>query len=312
MSRLESSHIYVVRRDGKSEFQGSLNELKAWLADRRITTDDEVRRLGYVVLEGDDLWSRVGDRKELGFNPTLVRDKLKNALRLAQISYICFFALCILAGYYLYLHQGVPRFEYSNLLNEAESRYQATLSVNKARAREAEIASKKSYEELSLKFTDLEAEHLNVLEQVKKLSSDIEMQIINFESLNANFLKAIVREQGLVDENRILRDKLDEQKRIYEENANKPSFEGTILISWGNSPFDGSRDKYLQLQNIKDVEMRVSIVVVNRGRVSFIATIPPRGLYNSSQHLSAPLLYVGDKIQLTISNFGFVREITVR
>lgn len=254
----------------------------------------------------------VNERSELGFNAAEARDKLKNALRLAQASYICFLGLCILAGCYLYLHQGVPRFEYTKLLNEAESRHKAALSVKETRAREAEVVSKKSFEELSLKFIKLGAEHLKAIGQVNKLNSDIETKVTNYESLNVDFRKVIARERALTEANRLLRANLVTQKRIHEENASKPSFEQTVLISWGNSPFGGSRDKYLQLQNITDVEIRVSIDVMNRDRLSFNAIILPRGLYNSSQHLGAPLLYVGDRLKLTVLNLGFVSEVAVR
>lgn len=102
---------YVVRRHGKDEFRGTLEELRSWLAQRRVTGEDEVRRLGYVVLEGDDLWTRVGDRKELGFDITKERNRLRQLKTAAKTtlwaSALVLLFVCILLG----VNQGIPRFE---------------------------------------------------------------------------------------------------------------------------------------------------------------------------------------------------------
>jgi hypothetical protein len=122
-SNLSQKVTYVVRKDDKSEFQGDLSELKAWLAEKRITTSDEVRRLGYVVLEGDDLWTRVGDRSELGFDLPQERARLNRLQAARWASILLFGSLSLALVIVLVVTQVLPRYDSIVAVRDAELRY---------------------------------------------------------------------------------------------------------------------------------------------------------------------------------------------
>jgi hypothetical protein len=119
---LSKKVTYVVRKDGNTEFQGTLEELKLWLSERRISSDDQIRRLGYVVLEGDDLWTLVGDRKELGFDLQFERkslQKLKVAKR-ASIFGLLIISTILLAS--ILVTQVIPRYDMMSAVRIAEDK----------------------------------------------------------------------------------------------------------------------------------------------------------------------------------------------
>jgi hypothetical protein len=103
--------VYSVRRKEKICFEGSIEELRAWLLDQRISTDDEIKRHGLVVLEGEKLWSLVKDRDELGFNPVNERIRLK-AVRLSLIWLSAITVLSLIAAVCIfYLNIVTPALE---------------------------------------------------------------------------------------------------------------------------------------------------------------------------------------------------------
>ena len=113
---------YVVRKDGNTEFQGTLEELKLWLSERRISSDDQIRRLGYVVLEGDDLWTLVGDRKELGFNLQRERKILQKlqAAKRASILFLLILSAILIAT--IFVTQVIPRYDTMNAVRIVEDK----------------------------------------------------------------------------------------------------------------------------------------------------------------------------------------------
>ena len=78
--------IYCIKsRNGRIEKEGDFAEIVSWLRENRINSDDDLRRLGYSVLEKDELWARVKDFPEFNLTDREGRQVLVKATRQAKL-----------------------------------------------------------------------------------------------------------------------------------------------------------------------------------------------------------------------------------
>jgi hypothetical protein len=113
--------IYCIKsRSGRIEKQGDFSEIVGWLKENRISSDDDLRRLGYAVLEKDELWARVKDFPEFNLTEREGRQKLRKANRLAKISIAVGLALFGLGVGLLIWNQVWPRYVESKKVAESQ------------------------------------------------------------------------------------------------------------------------------------------------------------------------------------------------
>ena len=80
----EPKPVYCIKsRGGRVEKEGAFAEIVAWLEERRIRSDDDLRRLGFYVLERDELWAQVRDFPEFKLTERQGRQGLRSATRRA-------------------------------------------------------------------------------------------------------------------------------------------------------------------------------------------------------------------------------------
>jgi hypothetical protein len=134
----EPKPVYCIKsRGGRIEKEGDFATIEAWLRENRITSDDDLRRLGFHVLERDELWARVKDFPE--FNLT-ERQGRRALTRAKNWNYLCMLAGLVFLGIGFALicyDQLIPRYTESNRVDEA-----------RAEAKSAKELEKVAYEKL--------------------------------------------------------------------------------------------------------------------------------------------------------------------
>ncbi len=118
----EPKPVYCIKsRGGRIEREGDFDTIQAWLNENRITSDDDLRRLGFHVMERDELWGRVKDFPE--FNRS-EREGRRALTRAKNWNYLCMVAGLIFVGIGFALicyDQLIPRYTESNRVDEAKA-----------------------------------------------------------------------------------------------------------------------------------------------------------------------------------------------
>jgi DNA repair exonuclease SbcCD ATPase subunit len=183
----EPKPVYCIKsRGGRIEKEGDFDTIQAWLNENRITSDDDLRRLGFYVLERDELWARVKDFPE--FNQTeregrRALHRAKNRAYLSMVAGIIFVGL----GFALICYdQLIPRYTESNKVDEA-----------KAEARSAKELEKTAYDKLKQGREDADKARLqyeaSFKQEVARLTAEL-------ESSKAKLNQALAQTRGeLVD-----------------------------------------------------------------------------------------------------------------
>jgi DNA repair exonuclease SbcCD ATPase subunit len=190
----EPKPVYCIKsRGGRIEKEGDFATIQAWLNENRITSDDDLRRLGFHVLERDELWARVKDFPE--FNQTeregrRALHRARNRAYLAMVAGIVFVGI----GFALICYdQLIPRYTESNRVDEA-----------KAEARSAKELEKTAYDKLKQGRDDAEKARLDYEAAFKK---DVARLTAELESSKTKLNQALAQTRGeLVD----ARTKLDD------------------------------------------------------------------------------------------------------
>lgn len=115
--------IYCIKsRNGRIEKEGDFAEIVSWLRENRINSDDDLRRLGYYVLEKDELWARVKDFPEFNLTDREGRQVLVKATRQAKllkwVGVAAFLVGCGLIAW----NQAWPRYVESAKVADSEQR----------------------------------------------------------------------------------------------------------------------------------------------------------------------------------------------
>ena len=163
--------IYSVRKqNGQTVIEADFDTIRAWLSEGRITSDDDLRREGVQVYEGDELWGRVKDFPEFNLNDREGRQALARAkVRAVWVSIAA--AVALFAGVSLIAYdQWLPRYSAAKKLDEA------TASIDKAKKSEQQaIQRAKEFEaKFNQKIKDIEAaKELAVKQSGDKSREDI-------------------------------------------------------------------------------------------------------------------------------------------
>jgi len=163
--------IYSVRKqNGQTVIEADFDTIRAWLSEGRITSDDDLRREGVQVYEGDELWGRVKDFPEFNLNDREGRQALARAkVRAVWVSIAA--AVALFAGVSLIAYdQWLPRYSEAKKLDEA------TASIDKAKKSEQQaIQRAKEFEaKFNQKIKDIEAaKELAVKQSGDKSREDI-------------------------------------------------------------------------------------------------------------------------------------------
>lgn len=190
----EPKPIYCIKsRGGRIEKEGDFAEIVGWLMEKRINSDDDLRRLGFYVLERDELWARVKDFPE--FNQT-EREGRRTLTRAKNRAYLSMVAAIVFVGIGFALicyGQLIPRYTESNKVDDA-----------KAEARSAKELELKAYDKLKQGREDGEKARLAYEVSTKK---EIARLTAELESSKAKLNQALAQTRGeLVDAKRSLDD----------------------------------------------------------------------------------------------------------
>ena len=190
----EPKPVYCIKsRGGRIEKEGDFATIEAWLKENRITSDDDLRRLGFHVLERDELWARVKDFPEFNLTDRQGRRALhrsRNRAYLSMVAGIIFVAI----GFALICYdQLIPRYTESNRVDEA-----------KAEARSAKELEKTAYDKLKQGREDADKARLQYEASYKK---EVTRLMAELEASKAKLNQALAQTRGeLVD----ARSKLDD------------------------------------------------------------------------------------------------------
>jgi hypothetical protein len=197
----ETKPIYCIKsRGGRVEKEGDFAEIVGWLRENRISSDDDLRRLGYNVLEKDELWGRVKDFPEFNMTERQGRRSLHRARTRAYLSMVAGIIFVAIGFGLICYDQLIPRYTESNRVDEA-----------KAEARSAKELERIAYDKLRLtreetaamlKEKDLASR--KAVEQLKAQLDEIREQLAaSREELN----QSVAQKQG---ELKVARGKLDD------------------------------------------------------------------------------------------------------
>jgi hypothetical protein len=139
--------VYCIKsRGGRTEKEGDFSDIVAWLREKRINSDDDLRRLGFYVLEKDELWAKVKDFPEFPNTERQGRQALYRARNRAYLSMAAGIALASLGFVLICYDQLIPRYTESNRVGEAQ-----------AEARSAKELEKTAYAKLQQVRSETEA-----------------------------------------------------------------------------------------------------------------------------------------------------------
>jgi hypothetical protein len=197
----EPKPVYCIKsRGGKIVKEGNWSDVVNWFREERITSDDELRRLGFYVLEKDELWARVKDFPEFPDTERQGRQALYRARNRAYLSMAAGIVLASLGFALICYDQLIPRYTESNRVDEA-----------KAETRSAKELERVAYEKLkqardeaaaALKEKDLATR--KAIDQMKKQLDEVRDQLAaTRDELN----QSLAQKQG---ELKVARGKLDD------------------------------------------------------------------------------------------------------
>ena len=161
----EPKPVYCIKsRGGRIEKEGDFATIQAWLSENRITSDDDLRRLGYHVMERDELWGRVKDFPEFNRSEREGRRALQRAKNwnyLWMVAGIVFVGI----GFALICYdQLIPRYTESNKVDEAKAEARSAKELERV----AYDKLKQAREEVAVALKEKDAANLASIAQLKK------------------------------------------------------------------------------------------------------------------------------------------------
>ncbi len=164
----EPKPVYCIRsRGARVEKEGSFAEIVAWLEERRIRSDDDLRRLGFSVLEKDELWAQVRDFPEFKLTERQGRQGLSRAKVRAFWAMSLGVVLAAIGSTLIVYDQLIPRYTESSRVGEAQTQ----AKVAQASEVEAIRRQNAARDERDALKRLLESAQANLNDQNKKLSS---------------------------------------------------------------------------------------------------------------------------------------------
>lgn len=161
----EPKPVYCIKsRGGRIEKEGDFATIQAWLSENRITSDDDLRRLGFHVMERDELWGRVKDFPEFNRSEREGRRALNRA---KNWNYLCMVAGLIFVGIGFALicyDQLIPRYTESNKVDEAKAEARSAKELERV----AYDKLKQTREETATALKEKDAAYSKSIAQMKK------------------------------------------------------------------------------------------------------------------------------------------------
>lgn len=161
----EPKPVYCIKsRGGRIEREGDFDTIQAWLKEERITSDDDLRRLGFHVMERDELWARVKDFPEFNLSE---REGRRALTRAKNWNYLCMVAGLIFVGIGFALicyDQLIPRYTESNRVDEAKAETRSAKELERV----AYDKLKQAREEAAAALKEKDAANLKSVAQLKK------------------------------------------------------------------------------------------------------------------------------------------------
>lgn len=190
----EPKPVYCIKsRGGRIEKEGDFTEIVGWLRENRINSDDDLRRLGFYVLERDELWARVKDFPEFNQTEREGRRALHRARNRAYLSMVAGIIFVAIGFALICYDQLIPRYTESNRVDEA-----------KAEARSAKELEKTAYDKLKQGREDADKARLQYEASYKQ---EVTRLMAELEASKAKLNQALAQTRGeLVD----ARSKLDD------------------------------------------------------------------------------------------------------
>ena len=190
----EPKPVYCIKsRGGRIEKEGDFATIEAWLKENRITSDDDLRRLGFHVLERDELWARVKDFPEFNLTDRQGRRALRRARNRAYLSMVAGIIFVAIGFALICYDQLIPRYTESNRVDEA-----------KAEARSAKELEKTAFDKLKQGREDADKARLQYEASYKQ---EVTRLMAELEASKAKLNQALAQTRGeLVD----ARSKLDD------------------------------------------------------------------------------------------------------
>ncbi len=150
----EPKPVYCIKsRGGRTEKEGDFADIVAWFQEKRIHSDDDLRRLGFYVLEKDELWARVKDFPEFPHTERQGRQALYRAKTRAYVSMAVGLVIAALGFGLICYDQLIPRYTESNKVGEARAEARSAKELEKA----AYAKLKQAREESEVARRELEA-----------------------------------------------------------------------------------------------------------------------------------------------------------
>jgi hypothetical protein len=179
--------VYCIKsRGGRIEKEGDFTEIVGWLRENRINSDDDLRRLGFYVLERDELWARVKDFPEFNQTEREGRRALHRARNRAYLSMVAGVIFVGLGFALICYDQLIPRYTESNRVDEA-----------KAEARSARELEKTAYDKLKQGREDADKARLQYEASFKQ---EVARLMAELEASKAKLNQALAQTRGeLVD-----------------------------------------------------------------------------------------------------------------
>lgn len=161
----EPKPVYCIKsRGGRIEKEGDFATILAWLSENRITSDDDLRRLGFHVMERDELWARVKDFPEFNLSE---REGRRALTRAKKWNYLCMVAGLIFVGIGFALicyDQLIPRYTESNKVDEAKAETRSAKELERV----AYDKLKQTREEAAAALKEKDAANLKSVALLKK------------------------------------------------------------------------------------------------------------------------------------------------
>ena len=124
--------VYCIKsRGGRTEKEGDFADIVGWLREKRINSDDDLRRLGFYVLEKDELWARVKDFPEFPNTERQGRQALYRARNRAYLSMAAGILLATFGFVLICYDQLIPRYTESNRVGEAQAEARSAKELEK-------------------------------------------------------------------------------------------------------------------------------------------------------------------------------------
>jgi hypothetical protein len=279
--------IYIVRRNSEICFEGNIVALKAWLSAKRITGDDEIKRQGYEVLEGEQLWSLVSDRAELGFNPITERDKL-GSMRSA-LTWLMSLAILslIFAGYLFYINILIPAIEVDRIREKLNEE-------NAERVRTFEQKTDAVLRAAEARVDRVSSELEKISSRLQKLSSDIDKSADISSKVDASAAIESMR----ADTKRVLDwyetrisslEKSQQSTRVQAAPTDNPSkqerpatFDDVLSVRWVDAESPGFSHIIIQNKTSHDLTVKITRTY-GANRLYYTVKVPAGRVYSSGE-----------------------------